>query len=333
MTRDATTRVVPCDGHDLRRRRNRGIATTSSSPASRSTPRRHEVAACERVLSRFDPRQRPVAAQPCRRRMGRRRRAAHRGARGCASRRARIRTDCSTRRSFPHSLPSATTARSNCSRSERPRRSTAGMRGARIDVDPGRGRARVEQDAAVDLGGIGKGFAATRALARDAHRLARADRSDSSISAATSPSGATPPEGGPWRVDIADPRAHGPRARDARAHERRRRHVGTRHAAVRPRPAAPPPHRPGDGRARRCRPARGHGRGRERHGGRGVRDRARESRLSTRRATCSPHAPMLRRCSIPQVGEPVAIGRSPARPDRPRQRLVVNTQVGRFPWH
>lgn len=36
--------------------------------------------------------------------------------------------------------------------------------GARIDVDPAAGRARVEQGAAVDLGGIGKGFAATRAL-------------------------------------------------------------------------------------------------------------------------------------------------------------------------
>ena len=37
--------------------------------------------------------------------------------------------------------------------------------GARIDLDLAGGRARIERGAAVDLGGIGKGFAATRALA------------------------------------------------------------------------------------------------------------------------------------------------------------------------
>ena len=36
---------------------------------------------------------------------------------------------------------------------------------------------------------------------------------------------------------------------------------------------------------------------------------------------------------VPRVGEPVAIGALPLAPARPRQRLVVNTQVGRFPWH
>ncbi len=49
------------------------------------------------------------------------------------------------------------------------------------------------------------------------------------------------------------------RARHARARERRRRHVRTRHAAVRRRQATPPPHRPGHRRARRGRPALGHG--------------------------------------------------------------------------
>jgi len=78
-------------------------------------------------------------------------------------------------------------------------------RGARIDVDPGGARARIEPGAAVDLGGIGKGFSAMRAL---------------HVMRATWP-GATgvlvdlggdiavwgvPPEGGKWRIDIADPR-------------------------------------------------------------------------------------------------------------------------------
>ena len=49
--------------------------------------------------------------------------------------------------------------------------------GARIDVDSGSGRARVEQHGAVDLGGIGKGFAGDARAPRDAHRLARLARS------------------------------------------------------------------------------------------------------------------------------------------------------------
>ena len=80
--------------------------------------------------------------------------------------------------------------------------------GGRIDVDPSSRRARVERGAAVDLGGVGKGFAATRAL----HAMRRAWPG---LTGALVDLGGdiavwgTPPEGGPWRVDIADPRAPG----------------------------------------------------------------------------------------------------------------------------
>ena len=79
--------------------------------------------------------------------------------------------------------------------------------GARIDVDPGSGKARVEQNAAVDLGGIGKGFAATRALL--AMRTAWPALPGALVDLGGDISvWGDPPEGAPWRVDIADPRAH-----------------------------------------------------------------------------------------------------------------------------
>ena len=80
--------------------------------------------------------------------------------------------------------------------------------GARIDVDPRSTRARVERGAGVDLGGIGKGFAATRAL----HAMRTAWPA---LTGALVDLGGDigvwgiAPEGGPWRVDIADPRAPG----------------------------------------------------------------------------------------------------------------------------
>ena len=68
------------------------------------------------------------------------------------------------------------------------------------------GRA-VERGAAVDLGGIGKGFAATRALAamRTAWPALPGGLVDLGGDIAV---WGEPPESGPWRVDIADPRAH-----------------------------------------------------------------------------------------------------------------------------
>jgi FAD:protein FMN transferase len=80
--------------------------------------------------------------------------------------------------------------------------------GARFDVDARAGTARLEPGAGIDLGGIGKGFIATRALA--AMRTAWP-----SLTGALVDLGGdigvwgTPPEDGPWRVDIADPRHPG----------------------------------------------------------------------------------------------------------------------------
>lgn len=76
---------------------------------------------------------------------------------------------------------------------------------ASIEVDTRSVRARLARGAAVDLGGIGKGFGATRAL--------RAMRTAwPALTGALVDLGGdigvwgTAPEGGPWRVDIADPR-------------------------------------------------------------------------------------------------------------------------------
>jgi FAD:protein FMN transferase len=78
--------------------------------------------------------------------------------------------------------------------------------GALLEVDTNSMSARIERGAAVDLGGIGKGYAATRAL--------RAMRTTwPALTGALVDLGGdigvwgNPPEGGPWRIDITDPRA------------------------------------------------------------------------------------------------------------------------------
>lgn len=77
--------------------------------------------------------------------------------------------------------------------------------GARIDVDAIAGRARVERGATVDLGGIGKGFGATRAL--QAMRAAWPGLPGALVDLGGDIAvWGDPPEGGGWRVDIADPR-------------------------------------------------------------------------------------------------------------------------------
>lgn len=92
---------------------------------------------------------------------------------------------------------------------ERPAELADGWRaGTRIFLDEQRGRARLEPGTAVDLGGIGKGYAADRAL-------------DALLSSAPQVLGGLvdlggdiavrgePPEGGPWRIAVADPRRPG----------------------------------------------------------------------------------------------------------------------------
>jgi thiamine biosynthesis lipoprotein len=75
---------------------------------------------------------------------------------------------------------------------------------AGFEVDVATGRARVEAGAGIDLGGIGKGFAATRAIA--AMRSAWPTLSGAIVDLGGDIGvWGTPPEGGAWRVDIADP--------------------------------------------------------------------------------------------------------------------------------
>ena len=79
---------------------------------------------------------------------------------------------------------------------------------ATIEIDAANSRARVEIGAAIDLGGIGKGFAATRALwsMQEAWFGLRGGLVD--LGGDIGVWGATP-EGGPWRLDVADPRVPG----------------------------------------------------------------------------------------------------------------------------
>jgi thiamine biosynthesis lipoprotein len=92
---------------------------------------------------------------------------------------------------------------------ERPARPLPGWRaGAAIELDEASGRARLAAGAAVDLGGIGKGYAAQRAL--DAMRAAWPELPGglADLGGDLALSG-EPPEGGPWRVAVADPRRPG----------------------------------------------------------------------------------------------------------------------------
>ena len=76
--------------------------------------------------------------------------------------------------------------------------------GATIELDPIRRRARVERGAEVDLGGIGKGFAAARALAamREVWPALTGALVDLGGDVAAVGS---PPEGGPWLIAVESP--------------------------------------------------------------------------------------------------------------------------------
>ena len=79
---------------------------------------------------------------------------------------------------------------------------------ATVEIDRERSSARVEAGAAVDLGGIGKGFAASRALL--AMRTAWLELPGGLVDLGGDIAvwGATP-DGGPWRLAVADPRLPG----------------------------------------------------------------------------------------------------------------------------
>lgn len=168
---------------------------------------REEVAACERELSRFDPASdlsRLNAAAGDWSPAGPRLREALRLA-------LRAREDTGGRFD-PTILPVLASAgydRSFELLEERPAARVEGWcAGAEIEVDENRGRARLAAGTAVDLGGIGKGYAARRAL-------------DAMLGAAPGPPGGLvdlggdialrgeTPEGGPWRIAVADARRPG----------------------------------------------------------------------------------------------------------------------------
>ncbi len=91
----------------------------------------------------------------------------------------------------------------------RPARALPGWRaGAAVHLDEDAGRARVDAGAAVDLGGIGKGFSAERALV--AMRMAWPGLRGGLVDLGGDMAffGA-PPDGPSWRVAVSDPRAPG----------------------------------------------------------------------------------------------------------------------------
>jgi thiamine biosynthesis lipoprotein len=91
----------------------------------------------------------------------------------------------------------------------RPARPLAQWRaGAAIELDERAGRARLEPGSAVDLGGIGKGYAAARALdaMRDAWPMLPGALVDLGGDLAL---WGEPPERGPWRIAVTDPRRPG----------------------------------------------------------------------------------------------------------------------------
>jgi thiamine biosynthesis lipoprotein len=88
---------------------------------------------------------------------------------------------------------------------ERPSRTAAGWRAeAEIDLSPG--RARIERGAAVDLGGIGKGFSAARTLVAIRAAWPAVPGAIVDLGGDIAASG-VPPDRGPWRIAVADPSA------------------------------------------------------------------------------------------------------------------------------
>jgi FAD:protein FMN transferase len=166
-----------------------------------------EVAACEAALSRFDPSSD----------LSRLNRDSGSwvivGERLVEALRLALRARVATRGRFdPTVLPALVAVgydRSFELLEERPPRQADGWRaGAAVEVDEHVGRARIDAGAALDLGGIGKGYAAARALEamRDAWSALPGGLVD--LGGDLALWGSTP-EGGPWRIDVADPRSPG----------------------------------------------------------------------------------------------------------------------------
>lgn len=80
--------------------------------------------------------------------------------------------------------------------------------GAIVEIDSASGYARVEEGASVDLGGLGKGFAASRAMWAMREGWLELPGGLVDLGGDIAVWGATP-EGGPWRLSVADPHAPG----------------------------------------------------------------------------------------------------------------------------
>ncbi len=154
---------------------------------------------------------------------------------------------------------------------------TAGARARRSRSTARRGRARLEPGAAVDLGGIGKGFAAARGRRRNARRHGRSCPGALVDLGGDLAVRGIAPDGGPWRIAVADPHAPGERVGilevtaggvATSGRDQRRFGPGQAHAPS-DRPGAPA-HPAGPG------PAYGHGRRAGRGRGRGALDGARD---------------------------------------------------------
>ncbi len=168
---------------------------------------RAEVVACERALSRFDPDSdlmRLNGAGGGWVTVGERLLAALRAA-------LQARTDTAGRFD-PTILPALVAAGYDRSFEQLTPRAPHVARswhaGAQIELDVGGGRARVEAGAAADLGGIGKGFSAVRAL--EAMRVAWPQLSGGLVDLGGDIAvWGTSPEAARWRLGVADPRVPG----------------------------------------------------------------------------------------------------------------------------
>jgi FAD:protein FMN transferase len=89
-----------------------------------------------------------------------------------------------------------------------PRTAPGWRAGAIVEVDVGGGRARVASGAAVDLGGIGKGYSAARALEAMAAAWPELLGGLFDLGGDVAVRGSTP-DGGPWRIGVADPHRPG----------------------------------------------------------------------------------------------------------------------------
>jgi len=168
---------------------------------------RTEVEACERALSRFDP---TSDLSRLNAGAGRWQRVDERLA--AALTRALQAREQTGGRFDPTVLPVLVAAGYDRSFEDleprEPRAALGWSAGARLDVDIEGKRARVEAGAAVDLGGIGKGFSADRVL--EAIRATWPELSGALVDLGGDiAAGGTPVDGGHWRIRVADPRGGG----------------------------------------------------------------------------------------------------------------------------